>query len=429
MIFWGLIANMVGLDLWLFALPTLDRFAQRPAGRTLAEACGWIVLLHFAHELMALVAAGAIAVFAVGSCRRWKDAALLALPGMLVVALFGVAVIESAKLAATYHATYARLEWDGLGTKLDAAPSLLYESADAERWLRYVLFFACQLPAALFAAERWRSRATTSRGLRESLVHFRFEILAGLLILAYLAAPLSVKGTRLVYQRFLPPAWTLLLVASCARAPQPKPSPLPRLLSALMPLVPLLVTWPLFVESSATYRDLDAAITHLTPGSAYVVLGVGDPLHARESPASFDGHVVGALGGRGIFDATLSESSPVYQRVAAQWPSGFRRFYDAIHFLPSHDLSRYRYVLLYAHDLDAANLATLAMQPEAKLVFHQGEWTVLESTLPLAPLDAPDALDPDPWPKTLGDRAAEVFARLQRIPPAQRRLPLAPSTR
>jgi hypothetical protein len=91
--------------------------------------------------------------------------------------------------------------------------------------------------------------------------------------------------------------------------------------------------------------------------------------------------------------------------------------------MPSHDLTRYRYVLVHASDDEIAGVAVLAMAPEARLAFHEGEWTLLESTLPLVPLDAPDAPLPVPAPRTFGERFLEVIGRVERLPPGKRGLP------
>ena len=45
-----------------------------------------------------------------------------------------------------------------------------------------------------------------------------------------------------------------------------------------------------------------------------------------------------------------------------------------------------------------------ALQPEEELVASQGEWDLFRSTLPVVPLDAPDAPLPSPLPETLGER-------------------------
>jgi hypothetical protein len=49
------------------------------------------------------------------------------------------------------------------------------------------------------------------------------------------------------------------------------------------------------------------------------------------------------------------------------------------------------------------------MQPEARFVTRIGEWTLLESTLPLVPIDAPDAFVPLPHPLTLRKRVLALI--------------------
>src|SRR5580692_10346362 len=65
--FWGLIQNIIGLVILLALLPAIDRFASQPTGRGAAWMCAAMLLLHFAHQAMQLVALAALVIFSVGT--------------------------------------------------------------------------------------------------------------------------------------------------------------------------------------------------------------------------------------------------------------------------------------------------------------------------------------------------------------------------
>ena len=70
-----------------------------------------------------------------------------------------------------------------------------------------------------------------------------------------------------------------------------------------------------------------------------------------------------------------------------------------------------------------AHVTAFALQPEAKFVFHQGEWTVLESTLPQVPVDSPDEPAPIPHPATLRKRTKTLMEELWNRPVGEDALP------
>jgi hypothetical protein len=136
---------------------------------------------------------------------------------------------------------------------------------------------------------------------------------------------------------------------------------------------------------------------------------------------------VASLGGRGFYDYTESPASPVMIRREVLWT----HIYDRLHlhyyrFSPSYDLTHFRYVILHSSDDTLARVVMLALQPEARFVFHQGEWTVLESTLPLVPIDSPDEPLPTPHPATLRQRALDMLHALRKKPGADDPLPPDP---
>jgi hypothetical protein len=214
----------------------------------------------------------------------------------------------------------------------------------------------------------------------------------------------------------LPLAFSLFAVVVAPRSS----SRLARLLAGLVPLAPILVTWPEFAASDRAYRDLDEVIDHMEPGTAHALLELGPtPADALFRPSGAGGHVVARIGGRALFDYTRYPTAPVVQRREAEWNEVLDRLDGhPYRFVPEHDLRRFRYVILHTSDPGLGELARLALEPEARTLFHAGEFTLLESTLPRVPLDAPDDPYPPPHGPSLDDRAIAVGKRLGAGPAA-----------
>ncbi len=411
--FWGLLSNLMGLDVYLLMLPALDRLSDRPTPKEVAKVCAWMVLIHFTHDLMMLVAAGTLVVFAVSTWRGWRENLVRVLPVALAAVLALTTTTLATRLLNKRHVKLLGYGWTGIDHKLRVIPSILFGGSD--RGSRLLILFVCAVPTILFAVERWRTRDRKAQTGREAAHHFRFEIVGVLLVLGYLVAPIKVNATTLVYQRFLPPAWILLTVTACTRAPLDRPWRLPRMLAAFVPFAPLLTAWPTFAANGRLYSDLDATITHMDRNSSYIVVELGpDGDSGLVAPANTVGHVVAALGGRSFHDFTSSEIAPVYQRREAQWITAYDRMNGTPYeMMPSYDLTRFRYALLHTPDEGIANVAVVALAPDARMIFRQGEWTVMESTLPLVPIDALDEPTPTPAPKTLRERCIEAVARIR----------------
>jgi hypothetical protein len=88
----------------------------------------------------------------------------------------------------------------------------------------------------------------------------------------------------------------------------------------------------------------------------------------------------------------------------------------AYRFMPPFDLTRFRYVILHTTDWSVDAVVSKALEPEARLIFRAGDWTLMESTLPLVPFNAPDSIVPLPHPLTLRKRALATAAELQQAP-------------
>ena len=232
--------------------------------------------------------------------------------------------IHALGIANSYYASLPPFVWYPLAHKILTIPGVLY--AGYEWWVRDLIFAVCALPAMMFMLERWRSRGTESVPWRARLHEWRFEILAASLFASYLAAPMNMRSTTLIYHRFLAPAWILAVLTAATRTRSAPPWRLPRLLAAVAPFVPLFTCWPSFVDSDRLYTDLDEATAHMEKRSTYLVLELGPRDNSLlYQPVTAGGHVVALLGGRASFDFTQSPQSPVTQRDNVQWVEIFRR--------------------------------------------------------------------------------------------------------
>ena len=78
-------------------------------------------------------------------------------------------------------------------------------------------------------------------------------------------------------------------------------------------------------------------------------------------------------------------------------------------FMPAHDLTRFRYVLVYEKVPAMDDALVSAFAPEARFVTKAGPWLLFESTLPLVALTAEDAALPTPAPEVLADRVRRIL--------------------
>ncbi len=410
MFFWGLLGNMMAINAYLWALPSFDRFCQKPDGRGLAKACGWIILLHFLHGLIALIGGGTLMLLSLLSWRKWRDWSTYLLPFIPPVIAVALAITSwnlSKTVTSLYHRSYAGIVWMPFEARLNDVVDSLYTATDDEPYMRYVILIPCQIPVLYFAVERFLYRSRTKRAWRDWLFHFRFEILGLVFLASYFIVPTQIHGVTRLNPRFLCPAWILLTLGACAKITARRPWVIPRWLAVVAPFVPLLIIWPTrFMDTDRTYRGLDEALGVVEPGSSYNVLHIGTVRPYQFDCLGADGHVVGEMGGRTYFDYTLSEGAAVHMRVQAQWDSIFERVgLGNSNWMPNLDLKRYRYVLLHAtKDPDLLQAGVRAMQPEGRVIYNKGEWAVLESTLGVLPLDAPDTGTPNPPPITLQQR-------------------------
>jgi hypothetical protein len=398
MYFWGLVANMVGLAALLWTLPALDRFARKPTMRALPKMIGVCVFLFFAHESMVMVACGFMLLIALLEPPSLPATLLrVAVP----VIAFGLALLEVKLLGQnTITATIATV-WGSELHRVYIVPGLI--SAGYEPWVRHLVFGLAMLALVLLLLPRLRALgapkpigdvgADALSRWRSRLLDARFEVLAGFLVAAYFAFPLTLHGATLVYHRFLPPAWAIgVLALARRRAAQEPMHRLTPLVAAVVPCSALLVAVPVFLDADSTYRDLDQLVAPIDRGQSIISVELGPTGGNRlYSPQTAEGHVMAVKGGRDFFDFTLSHISAAYMKPEHHLQETYARLSAAPYTLvPEHDLKRFRYVLVHTRDPMRGAASVHAFAPEGKFLGNKGEWYLFESTLPMLPLTAPD---------------------------------------
>ncbi len=389
---WGLVPNLLGFALFVAALPLLEQLARRPGRRTVIRASLAAILIFFAHESTALI----FAMVGSGSLRA------SALRGVPIAGTLGLALLQLRVGKALAGANMQVIGNDyGLGPiqRLQILPGAVFGGYDGVRLTVISSVWMAALVGCAIAKGRPSTRVL---GLRVALWRYRYPVLALVFFFMYLGFPMSLGGTTLLAHRFLPAACLLLVVACAPR----RISGVRALLLGLAPLAMLIVQTKSILEADVRYRDLDALLAHLPDNTAVAQLDL------TPQPPSVVGPIPGAAsraltlhGGRMLFALTDMPPNPIYIRKEAQWNEPILRLsHNPYAFVPSHDAKRFAYLLARGKNAKYRALAITALQPEEELIASQGEWDLFRSTLPVVPLDAPDAPLPEPLPETLGER-------------------------
>jgi hypothetical protein len=395
---WGLVANLIGLWALLLSLPALDRFARTPGSRSALPAFGGLVLLYFAHEAMMILYAGVALGLAALHPWSWKKTAWRLSPFLAGV---GITALQAAwqRRFMTPVVEQVPRTWDSFWGKLARIPHILMPESDAVVQLSMVALcaFAIVSFAWLRARERKAAPVSTTSDLAPSpvrlrMLQYRWELLAGACLLAYFAFPATIIGATLVYQRWFPPAFALGAVALAPRELWTRAGRVPSLALLALPIAALFVAVPSFIDSSREYEALALILPAIEPGSAVARLTVRrwDPSRSYSlGPAP--GRVLATRGGRLAYAFTSSPVSPVVIPPQYQWNESLERIEpNAWDFRPADDFKRFRYALVYT-DSVGADLAVLALQPEAELVAEAGDWRLFRSKLPVVPVLSPEA--------------------------------------
>ncbi len=412
--FWGLIQNLIGLALLLALLPEIDRFAARPTGRGAAWMCALMLLFHFAHQAMQLMALAALLIFSITASAKERFRArhwgLVAIPALFCAMVGYAAAKYSWYLSGPRHRSQPPFIFYSLAHKVETFSGVLF--GGREPYVRNLMLVVAMAPVLLLLKDRWLARSR-ARSLGERLYDLRFDFLAAFLLLLYWAGPANLKSATLVYHRFLPPAWCIFVIAAGMGTRATLRLPV-RLLCSLLPIATLLATWPTFADSNKVYSDLEPLIDRIEIGSSVLTLNFGPQDAFRLwSPVDATGHVVASRGGRALFDYTLSPISPVTQRGDKQWIDPIDRLDGNPYGLrPDWDLRRYRYLLFNTGTPGLATVIGMAIKEEATLKASSGGWYLFESKLPQVPFDSADAHLPEPHPATLRHKLKELALAL-----------------
>lgn len=413
----GFIANLVGLDALLFALPLVDRLAADPTPRRALAALGAVLLLYFAHLAMMIAFAGVALGLALVRPWSWRRTPwTLSAFGACCAAVLGH-VVWTAHLE-TPMLSIVPLRFDPLLRKIQSVPAMILRTTALPR---FSVFGLCLVAMVSFLWLRTRERRESAEatvkdeaGLarwRARAVVIRWELVALAAFAAYLAFPVSMRnGAILVYQRWFQPAFAVAVVAAAPRdlwAPRARIA----LLTALaLPVATLLAAWPPFADSDRAYRDLESLIERIEPGSAVAKMDFFPGDSARNYMlVNADGRILAERGGRLVYAFTDSPISPVVLEPTYQWNESLvRTNLDSWQFMPRHDLRLYKYVLLRSRDPSLAPLVTYAIAAEAEPVAQAGEWVLYRSKLPVVPIASREPAMESPTPDTIGDRVGAL---------------------
>jgi hypothetical protein len=421
---WGLIANLLGLSVLLAMLPVLDRFEETPDRRTAPKAIGAVVLLYLAHETTMLVYAGGALLFAAFYPLSWRKTLLRVAPFVLgVVILLTHATLQKPLMSPA--ATGMPLLWHPMLHKLWRVPYIILPAMDS--LVQFSMFALCLMAVGSFLWLRSRERgprrvspeaADRVERVRAWSLRYRWELFALALFVAYLVFPLTLNSATLVYQRWFPPAFAAFVLVAAPRDLWTRAARITRLITMLLPLATLLVTWPSFADSGRAYQKLEELLPLIEPGSAVagLDLGPGDPSRTFSLGPS-PGRVLAERGGRLSYAFTDSPISPAIIPRKYRWnESSIRLGFDCWAFRPEQDFKTFRYVLVRTSDANVAALAQIVLAPEGRYVATAGEWVLFESTLPVIPPLSPPLHMPKPPPDQLRDRAARFVEKMGGVP-------------
>jgi hypothetical protein len=324
--------------------------------------------------------------------------------------------------------------WHSVWHKIRRIPDIVLPATDD--LVKFAMLALCVMAIGSFIWLRARERSAApleenAGGARLDRLQawarrHRWELLAAASFTAYLAFPLTLNGATMVYQRWFPPAFAMFVVVVAPHDLWTPVARATRILVFVLPLAPLLATWPSFADSARSYRTLDELLPLIAPGSAVAALdlGPGDPLRTF-SLAPCGGRVLATRGGRLDFAFTEAPQSPVIIPKPIRWNESLMRLgFDSWAFRPEHDFKSFRYALVRTSSPGVAALAQIALAPEGRYVATAGEWVLFESTLPVVPVVSPAVHLPRPPPEQLRERAARILATMGQgpgvsVPPEQ----------
>ena len=422
--YWGLVANLLGFAAMLGVLPTIDNAAAKPSARKAAAVCALLVLVFFAHEAVFIAAIGLVGMLAIAYPYDRRKTPMRLVPVAFAVLFMAAHWVYQQRFFTAGQVTppmgFAPL-WD----KVYSIPNVLFGSHDMPAQLMLLglsVTAALALAGGRVKAHREGQAAAGEvktdgaekvgrfRRLRAALLHYRFEITALGFLFLYFVMPFTWRGATLVYERFLGPAWALLVI--CA-APRVAPR-IAKLAAAVLPVAILLLSWPQFVDSDSTTRNLDRIMEEIPLKSSVALVAIDRPIYRTRvySAAVGPARTVATRGGRMALSLVISPLSPVQIRPEYRWDEFDIRtlLYGSRALKPAHDLNRFGWIIAQSREPEVRDIMLEAMQPEAVHVMTQGEWMLFRSTVPQVSMMSPDSPAP-PHAQTILDRVNRISNR------------------
>ena len=402
---WGLAANMLSLPILLVSMPLLERVARRPSASRVALSFGAACLIFFAHESSAFVFALAAVYFGLTRATTIGSAVTRTSTALVVLALAVAQWSVSHRLAGANMRAIGNDYGDDPLARLSMLPSGIFGGLGTWR-----LALIGGLSVVAHGASAWGRHTAILEGLpvRVLLWRYRYLVLSVTLFFFFFGFPMSLGGTTLLAHRFIAPACAFLIVA-CAR---PVTRPLAVAAATLVPLVMVALTIQTFRQVGREYRDLDEVLAQLPDDVSVAQLDLSPPTGGRAAPVpGAASRALAVHGGRMLFALTDMPPNPVFMPLAVQWNEPLLRLrFAPFAFMPTHDATRFAYLLVENHAAAFRALVRQALAPEERLVASAGVWDLYRSTLKVAPLDAPDEPLPTPAPETLADRVGRLLA-------------------
>jgi hypothetical protein len=424
--YWGLVANLVGFAGFLLALPTIDRETRTPSLRGVLVTSSTLLLLFFAHESVFVCTALVVGVLTILLPLSWRATSLRMAP-----AAFSAVVAIGHQLWQKQFYTAGQPQ----------APTGFFTEWQRVRYLPNALFGTYELIEQLLLlglgligigflfSERlresstWRGRsdgpaeppATTMlsrlRRLRALLDGHRFELIGALHLGAYFVVPFNWHGATLIHERFLGPAWALIAITA---APRVSVKRLGWIVSAVVPVGILLLSWPQFVDADRTYRDLDALIARIPKNAAVTQTVLDKPTYRTRAYSASTGpaRIVAERGGRIGLSLLISPISPIQLRPEWRWNEYDIRTtnFGSKMLKPASDLQLFEWVVAQSRDAFTRDLIIIALSPEADFVMAKGEWLLFHSRKPVLPLLSKE-IPPLPSMETALDRVYQLSIR------------------
>ncbi|MDO9022497.1 MAG: hypothetical protein Q8S73_27080 [Deltaproteobacteria bacterium] len=378
---WGLLANLLGLVLFVWVLPALDRYTDAPSwrGAGVVGAAGvGVALAHSSAPFLLGPAALALALARGGSRWRFAWAAVAVAPAALLVA--AQYALFRASADATFVASRAIVA--GLRVRLSGLHVNAYGLMEAPLALALLGTFVAALGVISLGVDAPQGTSPLRR--------HRFSLAAFLLGAQYLIWPYSLGGTGLLYLRFLPPAMVLLAVSAPPAGPLVRHRLIVAVLAVAGVLTTLLGVAPAFRAAHEGYAALERITPRIARGSAVVGLNLAETPGALTIFNHAHAHVVALRGGRSHDEFASLPQMPVRFRPGMAWEASAYRLREPTDFIPEVDFRRFRYALVRVPDARTLARLPAAMGPSGRQIAVSGAWALFESQLPVLPLTAPD---------------------------------------